>query len=79
MGKDSKNNDYLEIGNIRVSLVRATNRTASKNWPGCDVIRIQAYRGNTNSALHKGAEFPVNSKNEIIDLVRILLEMHRIK
>jgi hypothetical protein len=79
MHKDSKGNDYLEIGNIRVSLVRSSNRTAAKNWPGCDVIRIQAYRGNANSSLHKGAEFPVNSKNEIVDLVRVLLELHRIK
>jgi hypothetical protein len=80
MNKDSKGNDYLDIDNIRVTLVRAANRTQSNNWPGCDVIRIQAYVDPANSSvLHRGAEFPVKTKNEIIDLVRVLLEMHKIK
>jgi len=80
MKKDSKGNDYIDIDNIRVTLVRAINRTAANNWPGCDVIRIQAYVDPANtSALHRGAEFPVNTKDEIIDLVRVLLEIHKIK
>jgi hypothetical protein len=56
---DKNGNKYLEAKNVRVSYVKQKNRASSKNWPGSDVIRIQAYTGE-GQRLHQGAEYPVD-------------------
>lgn len=40
--KDSSNHPYLEVENLRLTYVSSKDRLPDKDWPGCDVIRIQA-------------------------------------
>ena len=74
---DSKGNVYLELENIRISFVKSSKRISENDWPGCDVLRIQAYRGEGKS-LHMGAELPIKSKDDIIELVDVLVEIYRL-
>ena len=77
METDSKGNRYTEIKNIRLSYIKSTDRKPDKDWPGMDVIRIQAYRDENSKSLHRGAEIPIDKKEDIIDLIRELLEIHK--
>ncbi|WP_167597978.1 hypothetical protein [Leeuwenhoekiella sp. ZYFB001] len=77
MERDSKGNIYTEIKNIRLTYVKSANRAPDKDWPGSDVIRIQAYRDGTSKSLHRGAEIPVDKKEDVIDIVSELLKIHK--
>jgi len=39
--------------------------------PGCDVVRIQAYKDDpaVSKALFQGAEFPVESHKQVVELI----------
>ena len=65
---DSKGNTYIEVGNLRLSYIEQKNRSNTKDWPGADVIRIQAYRDSVSKALHQGAEYPVYDEKDIYKL-----------
>lgn len=43
-----------------------------------DVIRIQSYIGTKTKSLHLGAEIQISKKEEVIDLIRALLEIHKV-
>ena len=73
---DSRNHNYLEIGNIRVTYVPAEDREDNRNWSGFDVIRIQAYRNEENSSLHQGAELPIESPETFIELISALCTVY---
>ena len=75
---DGKGNRYNEIKNQRISYIKSGNRKPDKDWPGVDVIRIQAYKGGNTNSLHLGAEMPIEKKEDIIDVIRELLEIHKI-
>lgn len=77
MKTDKKGNRYTEIKNIRLSYIKSINRKPDKDWPGVDVIRIQAYKDGNSNSLHQGAEMPINKKEDIIDFIRELLEIHK--
>ncbi len=64
------------VGNIRVTYVPATDRTEMQNWAGSDVLRVQAYRDSESDALHKGAEFPVNTPEAFVDLISGLCSVY---
>lgn len=66
--RDSKGNIYIEVGNLRITYVEQKNRSSAKNWPGADVIRIQAHRDSTSKSLHQGAEYPVVNEKSIYNL-----------
>lgn len=74
---DSKGHIYTEIKNIRLTYVKSSNRRPDKDWPEMDVIRIQAYRTGKSNSLHRGAEIPIDKKEDVIDLIRGLLEIHK--
>ena len=65
---DSKGNVYIEVGNLRISYIEQKNRSNTKDWPGADVLRIQAYRDSVSKALHQGAEYPVYNEKSIYNL-----------
>ena len=69
--KDSRDNIFVELENIRISYVKQSNRGLDKDWPEADVLRIQAYRGEGKS-LHRGAELPIYDKENINDLINAL-------
>jgi hypothetical protein len=69
--KDTPGNPYVEVGNVRITLVPKSKRQSAKDWAGHDVIRIQSYRDDTSvsRALHRGAEFPVESHKQVVELI----------
>lgn len=75
--QDSSGNTYINVGNLRVTYVPGDQRTEANNWAGADVIGIQAYRGSDDDALHRRAEFPVESDGALIDLIGALCELYR--
>jgi len=77
METDSKNNKYIDLDNIRLTLVKGEKRKPEKDWYGSDVLRIQAYKGTESSSLHMGAEIPIESKEKIIELVQVLLRFYK--
>lgn len=63
---DSKGNKYIEVENIRITFVKQATRSSAKNWPGEDVLRIQAKKDNISNALHRGAELPMYKKEKSV-------------
>jgi hypothetical protein len=76
MEKDSRGNVYFEVDNIRITYVESCNRNPDKDWPGTDVIRIQAYRDGESSLLHRGAEIPIDTSEKINELISALQEIY---
>lgn len=74
--KDSKGNLYVEMENIRLTYVQRESRPSEKDWPGKDVIRIQAKRGKGDS-LHRGAELPVENQKSMINVVETILLLYK--
>ena len=72
---DSKGNVYIEVGNLRISYIEQKNRSNTKDWPGADVLRIQAYRDSNSKALHQGAEYPVYNEKDIYKLFRAISKL----
>jgi len=72
---DSAGNQFVDVDNVRLTYVKANTRSPDANWSGHDVIRIQAYRGGENNALHSGAEFPIESPTSIHHLIISLLTL----
>ncbi len=78
METDSAHNPYWKIGNLRITYVCAQNRPKEKNWTAdADAIRVQAYRDGESESLHMGAEFPVGSPSEFVELVECLCRAYR--
>lgn len=67
---DSKGNEYVNVNNARITIVK--KRSESKDWAGTTVLRFQAYR---NGGLHMGAEIPIESDKDVMDIVRGILEL----
>jgi len=67
--KDSRGHVYGRVGNIRITYIPAADRMPEKDWPGSDVIRVQAYKDATSESLHMGAEFPVSTPSDFGDLI----------
>ncbi len=62
--KDNRGQAYIDVDNVRVTLVPAAMRATAKNWAGKDVIRIAAYVGDGTNRTHRGAEFPIGEGAE---------------
>lgn len=77
MKQDQSGNLYVEVDNLRLTYVRAGRRTDAANWAGPDVIRVQSYRGDGTRALHLGAEFPVGSGTQFVELIEKLCLLYR--
>jgi hypothetical protein len=69
---DSANHVFTEVGNIRITYIPARDREEAKNWAGSDVLRLQSYRGEDGSSLHKGAELPVPNAEVFVELISAL-------
>jgi hypothetical protein len=68
--KDSKGNEYLNVNNARITLVK--HRAATKDWAGTTVLRFQAYR---DGGLHMGAEIPIETDRDVLDIIRSITEL----
>jgi hypothetical protein len=74
--KDSKDQIYTEIENVRITYVPATGRGGDKDWAGSDVIRIQAKEGPNSNRLYPGAEFPASSPEDFADFVAAICTVY---
>jgi len=72
MNRDGKNHLYVDVDNVRVTYVPASDREQAADWSGQDVLRVQAYRGTGDRSLHMGAELPVSSPDVFVRLVGAL-------
>lgn len=66
-GTDSSDNEFVEVGNVRVTRVPET-------FAGTPGVRVQAKKG-TGDALFRGAELPLDDKEAVYDFVRAVFEM----
>ncbi|HHW41586.1 MAG TPA: hypothetical protein GXX19_10640 [Syntrophomonadaceae bacterium] len=71
---DAKGQPYVEVENVRITYVKAVQRDPGKDWPGCDDLRIQAYRGDGTKSLHMGAELPISGW-EVLSELKAALEV----
>jgi len=69
MPQDGAGHEFLEVDNVRITYVPARDRSPGANWSGSDVLRIQAYRSDSDKSLHMGAELPVRSPDAFIGLI----------
>jgi len=67
--RDGPGHLYAEIENIRITYIPARDRTPEADWAGSDVLRVQAYRGDDDRSLHRGAELPVSSPDVFVELI----------
>jgi len=77
MKTDSKGNIYKEVNNLRISYIKSSNRKPNKDWPGSDVIRIQAYRDGVSASLHMGAEIPISNSGSVLDLIETFVDLYK--
>jgi len=52
---DSAGNEFVEVGNIRITLFLDETGTTEKDWAGTPVLRVQVYRDSESKALFPGA------------------------
>jgi hypothetical protein len=75
-GTDGSQHVYVEVDNVRLTFVPASDRSEAKDWAGKDVIRIQAHQANKGNALHMGAEFPVGGVEQVGQLVSAICQLY---
>jgi len=78
MQRDKNGHRYCEVENIRITYVPATDRSPNADWSGHDVIRIQAYRGNRDKSLHRGAELPISSPEILETLFAAIRQVYNV-
>ncbi len=67
--RDSSLNPYIDIENVRITMVDKSNKPSQKDWAGTmKYLRIQAYTGKGKS-LHRGAELPVEDVGKILEFI----------
>jgi uncharacterized protein (DUF427 family) len=73
---DASRNAYIDLENIRITLVNKTDKPTQKDWAGSiKYLRVQAYRNPSKSkALHRGAEFPLSDMTKILDFIKSAAE-----
>jgi hypothetical protein len=74
--KDGKGRLYVDVENIRITYVPVASRDPGASWSGSDVIRVQAYKNNTDKSLHMGAELPVNDPEMFSQLIAGLCQVY---
>lgn len=77
MSKDGNGNLYENVGNIRVTYKKQSNRDESKDWSETDVLSFRAYKGSDTDALHMGAELTLKNDETILELIEALCRLYR--
>jgi hypothetical protein len=76
MSKDAAGHEYVDVENIRLTYVPASDRSRAADWAQSDVIRLQAYKGPHDRSLHMGAELPVSSSDTFVRLIEGLCKVY---
>jgi len=69
---DGKENRYINVGNLRITLVPQNAREENKDWSDSAVLRVQAYKEldrAKGNALFQGAELPLKDYRDALKLV----------
>ncbi len=77
MQKDSSDNIYENVGNIRITYKQQSNRDAEKDWAETDVLSFRAYKNADTDSLHMGAELTLKNKETILELIEALCRLYR--
>lgn len=77
MTKDSSNNIYENVGNMRITYKQQSNRNTEKDWADTDVLSFRAYKNADTDALHMGAELTLKNKETILELIEALCRLYR--
>ena len=77
MTKNSSNNIYENVGNIRITYKQQSNRNAEKDWADTDVLSFRAYKNADTDALHMGAELTLKNRETILELIEALCRLYR--
>ena len=77
MQKDSSDNVYENVGNIRITYKQQSNRDSEKDWADTDVLSFRAYKNADTDALHMGAELTLKNKETILELIEALCRLYR--
>jgi len=77
MAKDSSDNIYENIGNIRITYKKKSNRETDKDWADGDVLSFRAYKNADTDALHMGAELKLKDRETIIELIEALCRLYK--
>ena len=77
MTKDSSNNIYENVGNIRITYKQQSNRNAEKDWADTDVLSFRAYKNEDTDALHMGAELTLKNRETFLELIEALCRLYR--
>ena len=77
MQKDSSDNIYENVGNIRITYKQQSNRDAEKDWAETDVLSFRAYKNADTDALHMCAELTLKNKETILELIEALCRLYR--
>ena len=77
---DSAGHEYVEVDNVRITYVPATDRKPGADWSSSDVVRFQAYKSGSGTSgdksLHMGAELPVASPEAFIRLISAVCRLY---
>lgn len=77
MSKDGNGNLYENVGNIRVTYKKQSDRDESKDWSETDVLSFRAYKGSDTDGLHMGAELTLKNDETILELIEALCRLYR--
>jgi len=76
LSTDRSNNQFIEVGNLRITFIPSSNRDPTKDWAGSHVIRFQAYKDPSKSKkLYRGAEYPVNTHSDVYALITGIISL----
>jgi hypothetical protein len=77
MRTDSSGNIYEDVGNIRVTYKKQSNRSSDKDWSDTDVLSFRAYKNSSSDSLHMGAELTLQNRETIVELIEALCRLYR--
>lgn len=79
--RDSSNQYYLdsdnypELKNARITLIDRRNINQSKDWYGTGFyLKFQAYTGH-GKKLHRGLEIPFDDNEQLLSIIKTLIEL----
>ncbi len=78
MKTDASSNPYIDVRGVRLTYVKVENRAHEKNWPGCDVLRINAYKEDpaVSQSLMPGPEIPLGNEGE--EFGKLIIGLHHL-
>lgn len=78
MKTDRRGQQFVDVGEVRITLVVGKKRPPDADWAPGDVLRVQAYgrsKKTKKRVLRPGAEIPVGSPAQVLELIAAITEL----